>query len=124
MSSTSSTDGHFLRPSSRRHRSSQPVSSSPGQTPRTELDDQGCLVVADIVESFNTPISEEHAWAICYQAAKCGQGILSNDNQKDSCLLVTSIHHLIIHKDGHVHPATFLDLQENGKGKSSLVSIY
>jgi spire-like protein len=91
-----------------------------GKTPRTELDDRGCLVVANIVESFGTPISEEHAWALCYQAAKAGIGILGNESQKEACLLVTSMAHLVVHKDGQVTPATFLDLQEHGKGKFSL----
>jgi len=91
-----------------------------GKTPGTALDDKGCLVVAEIVESFNTPISEEHAWALCHQAAKCGAGILGNEAQREVCLLVTTSHHLLLHKEGQVHSATFLDPMEHIRGELNL----
>lgn len=92
-----------------------------GPTPKTELDSRGCLVLADIIESFHTPISEEHAWALCYQSAKCGQSILFDPCSRERCFLVTALDQLLLHKDGTVHPDSFLDPMDHGKGKTDTI---
>jgi len=108
---------------SQRLRSHLGVSSSKKKSiPSMNLDENGCLVLASIVEAFNTPISEEHAWALSYQVAKCGQAILGNEAQRGACLLVTNMHHLVLHRDGHVHQSTFLDMQEDSSRRSSRAS--
>ena len=35
-----------------------------------QLDDQNCLNLEEVLEAFSGPITEQHAWAIIYQAAK------------------------------------------------------
>ena len=38
--------------------------------PDVELDEYGCISLAEIIECFNAPISEEHAWALIYQCLR------------------------------------------------------
>ena len=38
--------------------------------PDVQLDEYGCLSLAEILECFNAPISEEHAWALIYQCLR------------------------------------------------------
>lgn len=68
------------------------------------LDDKGCVSLMDILISFNAPISEEHAWALCYQCAKCFKNALQSDREK--CKVVTDLDHVLIHRDGQVHSST------------------
>lgn len=73
------------------------------------LDSDLCVSLKNILVSFNTPISEEHAWALVYQFAKCFCSELSDkDNQSK---LVTKPKDVFLHRDGYVHPKTFLDLE-------------
>lgn len=76
------------------------------------LDTTECLNLQQILQAFNSTISEEHAWALFYQAARCYQKCLS---EGATCYLPTEPRHVLLHKDGSVHPNTLL----HPGGKSS-----
>ncbi|CAK1544327.1 unnamed protein product [Leptosia nina] len=71
------------------------------------LDGESRLNLQQILQAFNSNVSEEHAWALCYQAARCFQRCL-NDAAAPACYLPTQPAHLLLHKDGTVHPDTLL----------------
>ncbi|CAH2067480.1 unnamed protein product, partial [Iphiclides podalirius] len=75
--------------------------------PGTEfsLDASDCINLQQILQAFNSTISEEHAWALFYQAAKCFQKCLAEGS---TSYLATEPRHLLLHKDGFVHPNTLL----------------
>ncbi|CAB0008172.1 unnamed protein product, partial [Nesidiocoris tenuis] len=74
------------------------------QQPKCMLDEDHCVSLKDILLSFNAPISEEHAWALCYQCAKCFRNAMRTDREK--CSIVASISEILIHRDGQVHSNT------------------
>ncbi|XP_059058097.1 protein spire-like [Achroia grisella] len=78
-----------------------------GATGGTEyaLDAADCISLQQILQAFNSTISEEHAWALFYQTSRCYQKCLADGS---TCYLPTEPRHVIIHKDGSVHPTTFL----------------
>lgn len=89
--------------------------------PHIGLDAQGSLSLGSILESFTAAISEEHAWAICYQCAKTGQAVLADPECRKECHVVSKIDHVLLHSDGYVHEMTFLPHSRNidrptGKG--------
>ncbi|XP_013168307.1 PREDICTED: protein spire [Papilio xuthus] len=67
------------------------------------LDAYDCLNLQQILQAFNSTIGEEYAWALFYQAAKCFQKCLADGS---TCYLATEPRHLLLHKDGFVHPNT------------------
>lgn len=71
---------------------------------KCRLDGNGCVSLLDILISFNAPINEEHAWALCYQCGVCFKNALQNDRGK--CRVVTELDQVLLHRDGHVHPNT------------------
>ncbi|KAG8275886.1 actin nucleation factor [Homalodisca vitripennis] len=74
-------------------------------TPRKcRLDENECVSLLDILISFNAPINEEHAWALCYQCAKCFKNALQQD--RGSCKVVTELEQILLHRDGYVHANT------------------
>ncbi|XP_067007598.2 protein spire [Anabrus simplex] len=75
-------------------------------TPKCSLDINGCVTLQDILISFNAPINEQHAWALCYQCAKCFKNAMQSDRER--CCIVSELEHVLIHKDGHVHTNTIL----------------
>lgn len=74
-----------------------------------KLSSEDCLSLAQIMDVFRSPITEEFAWALSYLSARCGQKILTDDETRDECHLVTSSTQILIHKDGYIHPNTFLN---------------
>lgn len=80
------------------------VAGSPGGTEVT-LDAADCLTLQRILQAFNSNISEEHAWALFYQASRCFQKCLDEGN---AYYLPTELGHVLLHKDGIVHPSTLL----------------
>lgn len=68
------------------------------------LDQNGCVTLKNILIAFNAPINEEHAWALCYQCSKCFKNAIQNE--RDRCLLVSELDHVLLHRDGQVHPNT------------------
>ncbi|XP_050442130.1 protein spire isoform X2 [Adelges cooleyi] len=75
-----------------------------------KLDEDGCVSLIDIIKSFNTPVSEEHAWALCYQCAKCFKYAFEREPNK--CRVVRSLEEVRIHKDGYIHPSTIIRTNE------------
>ncbi|XP_072937123.1 protein spire isoform X2 [Epargyreus clarus] len=69
------------------------------------LDATDCLSLQQILQAFNSNISEEHAWALFYQGARCFQKCL---DEGTAYYLATELWHVYIHKDGTVHPGTLL----------------
>lgn len=73
-------------------------------TPKCSLDSNGCVTLQDILISFNAPITEQHAWALCYQCAKCFKNAIETDRGR--CRVVSKVEHVLIHKEGQVHSNT------------------
>lgn len=76
------------------------------------LNADNCLGLRDILLSFNGPVSEEQAWALCYQSAKCFKAALARTPQPpldEQLYDVTDLAHVLLHKDGEIHPATVSD---------------
>lgn len=71
---------------------------------KCKLDENECVSLLDILISFNAPINEEHAWALCYQCAKCFQNALQSD--RGMCRVVTELEQVVLHRDGNVHSNT------------------
>ncbi|CAH1396263.1 unnamed protein product [Nezara viridula] len=89
--------------------SSQPESSGAAsrRPKKCSLDENHCVNLADILMSFSAPISEEHAWALCYQCAKCFRNALKTDPSR--CKNVMELSDVLIHRDGHVHSNTIFE---------------
>lgn len=73
------------------------------------LDSDLCVSLRNILVSFNAPISEEQAWALVYNFAKCFCNEASDqDNQSK---FVSKPKDIFLHRDGYVHSKTILDLE-------------
>lgn len=81
------------------------------------VDENHCVSLTDILVSFSAPISEEHAWALCYQCAKCFVNAIKTDPGR--CRVVTDLSEVLIHKDGHVHANTIFKGGGTGGGGST-----
>jgi hypothetical protein len=81
------------------------VSAGGADQPSLSLDASGCVSLQDILLAFNAPISEEHAWALCFECVKCFQNAL---HEHGKCLVVVEPEHIVLHKDGQVHLRTVL----------------
>lgn len=68
------------------------------------LDNNCCLKLSSILHAFNAAISEEQAWAVCFQTAKCMMNEWNSDSSSCYCLSDTA--HVLIHKDGFIHRST------------------
>ncbi|XP_076223981.1 spire type actin nucleation factor isoform X3 [Nomia melanderi] len=68
-----------------------------GQRPTCKLDANDRLNLKDILSSFNGPVSQEQAWALCYQTAK-SLSRLPDKNFYE----ITELSQLVLHKDGDV----------------------
>ncbi|XP_055953265.1 protein spire homolog 1-like [Argiope bruennichi] len=86
---------------------------------RCSLDSNGCLRLSTILQSFSAALSEEQAWAVCFQAAKCMVNEWNSDSSSCYCLSDTS--HLLIHKDGYVHRSS-VKLSSSEAGKRQLAT--
>ncbi|KAK1128791.1 hypothetical protein K0M31_019940 [Melipona bicolor] len=75
--------------------------------PKCKLDANGRLNLEDILLSFNGPVNQEQAWALCYQTAK-SMSRLSENNFYE----ITELSQIVLHKDGDVWLG---DLIESGK---------
>lgn len=77
-----------------------------------KLDDDDCVSLINIIKSFNTPVSEEHAWALCYQCAKCFKNAFEREPHR--CRVVKNLEEVRIHKDGFIHHSTIISNEETG----------
>lgn len=68
------------------------------------LDKDDCVNLLDILRSFNAPINEEHAWALCFQCAKCFKSAFESD--RNLCKVVSDLKQVILHREGYVHTNT------------------
>lgn len=78
------------------------------------LDVNGCVSLKNILISFNAPINEEHAWALCYQCSKCFKQSIQNERER--CLLVSELDHVLLHRGGQVHPNTIFGSGRTNEG--------
>lgn len=69
-----------------------------------KVNSDGSVCLKDIINSFNSPIREEHAWALCYQCAKYFSGCLS-ENRRD-VYIVKEVDHVFLQTDGNIHENT------------------
>ncbi|XP_022254835.1 protein spire homolog 1-like [Limulus polyphemus] len=91
-------------------------------TPRCELDKYGCVRLSSILQSFNAPINEEHAWAICYQTAKCFLREWENSVSNVYCLTDTS--QIRIQKDGTIHSSSVRTHRSDVRRRPPATSVY
>ena len=73
-------------------------------SPKCSVDSNGCVALKDILISFDGPITEQQAWALCHQCAKCFKNAFEIDRER--CLDVSKLEHVLIHRDGQVHSNT------------------
>lgn len=62
------------------------------------------VCLKDILDSFNSSIKEEHAWALCYQCVKYFIECLASN--PTSCFVVSEVNHVVLQTDGNIHPST------------------
>ncbi|XP_067140574.1 protein spire homolog 1-like isoform X2 [Centruroides vittatus] len=67
------------------------------------LDRDGCISLSAILGSFNAPISEEQAWAVCFQTSRCLKKIWE---EKVPCFCLTNTAQIFIQRDGQVSRKT------------------
>lgn len=65
--------------------------------PKCKLDSHGCLNLQDVLLMFDSPISQERAWALCYQTAK-GLSYLTENKFYE----ILELSQIILHKDGDI----------------------
>ncbi|XP_043501003.1 protein spire isoform X2 [Polistes fuscatus] len=71
--------------------------SKKSSTSLCKLDEKGRLNLHNILSSFNGPVGEEQAWALCYQAAKTLSSLPQN-----KCYKLSKLSQIFLHKDGNV----------------------
>ncbi|KAI4497209.1 hypothetical protein M0802_007693 [Mischocyttarus mexicanus] len=71
--------------------------SKKSSTSLCKLDEKGRLNLHNILSSFNGPVGEEQAWALCYQAAKTLSSLPHN-----KCYKLSKLSQIFLHKDGNV----------------------
>lgn len=64
---------------------------------RCKLDSHGCLNLKDILLIFDSPVSQERAWALCYQTAKSLSSLTQNKFYE-----VSEFSQIVLHKDGNI----------------------
>lgn len=65
--------------------------------PKCKLDSHGCLNLQDILLMFDSPISQERAWALCYQIANSLSHLTENKFYE-----ISELSQIILHKDGNI----------------------
>ncbi|EGI70428.1 Protein spire-like protein 1 [Acromyrmex echinatior] len=65
--------------------------------PKCKLDSCGCLNLQDVLLIFDSPLSQERAWALCYQIAN---GLLRLTENK--FYEISELSQIILHKDGDI----------------------
>ncbi|XP_070150192.1 protein spire isoform X4 [Polyergus mexicanus] len=65
--------------------------------PKCKLDSHGCLNLQDILLMFDSPISQERAWALCYQIVK-GLSRLTDNKFYE----ISELWQIVLHKHGNI----------------------
>lgn len=78
------------------------------------LDSSGCLTLRQIVGSFSAPITEEHAWAVIYEAVRTLDICLSNPSMASKLNIASSLTHVRLHESGYAHDSTFIVNPDKG----------
>ncbi|XP_015432782.1 PREDICTED: protein spire [Dufourea novaeangliae] len=78
-------------------RRSKDDDGEPTTRSKCKLDASGRLNLRDILVSFNGPVSQEQAWALCYQTAKSLSRMPGN-----SFYEISELSQIVLHKDGDV----------------------
>ncbi|XP_029678757.1 protein spire isoform X3 [Formica exsecta] len=79
--------------------------------PKCKLDSNGCLNLQDILLMFDSPISQERAWALCYQIVKGLSRLTENKFYE-----ISELWQIVLHKHGDIC------LESLAGSKQSLVS--
>lgn len=78
---------------------------------RCKLDQDGCIDLLTVLKILNQ-ISQEQAWAICYELAKLMTRLTNKKRKLDAscdnidsnnCAVIDSLAQIQLHRDGHVH---------------------
>ncbi|XP_076753537.1 spire type actin nucleation factor isoform X2 [Xylocopa sonorina] len=77
------------------------------QRPKCKLDANGRLNLKDILLSFNGPVSQEQAWALCYQTAKSLSHFPENGLHE-----LSDLSQIVLHKDGDVWLGELIDSEK------------
>ncbi|XP_044751293.1 protein spire [Coccinella septempunctata] len=78
-----------------------------------KVNSDGSVCLKEILNSFNSPIREEHAWALCYQFAKYFSGCLAS--RRRDLYIVKEVEHVYLQTDGNVHENTTKPLGDSRK---------
>lgn len=65
--------------------------------PKCKLDSHGCLNLQDILLIFDSPVSQDRAWALCYQIAKSLSRLMENKFYE-----ISELSQILLHKDGDI----------------------
>ncbi|KAF7269355.1 spire type actin nucleation factor isoform X2 [Rhynchophorus ferrugineus] len=76
------------------------------QKSKCNVNSDGSVCLGDILNSFNSCVKEEHAWALCYQLCKYFFDSLSTKNHHIHN--ITEVQHVFLKTDGSVHENTSL----------------
>lgn len=76
------------------------------QKGKCSVNSDGSVCLSDILNSFNSCIKEEHAWALCYQLSKYFYESLAGKKHIHN---ITEVEHVFLKTDGTVHENTCLE---------------
>lgn len=69
---------------------------------KCRVNSDGSVCLQDILNSFNSAIREEHAWALCYQCAK----FFLESGQRTAYHGISGVEQVFLQTDGNIHPNT------------------
>lgn len=96
------------------------------------LDSQGCLTLQQVLDAFNAPISEEHAWALFYQGAVALHRGFNKARDQGAARAPARAprlpSHLYLYRDGTVHNRTLFPgpglIRDKGKKPTNIMSSH
>lgn len=71
---------------------------------KCKVNSDSSVCLKEILNSFNSSIKEEHAWALCYQCAKYFSECLESGRQ--DCYVINEVQHVYLKTDGNIHDNT------------------
>ncbi|KAJ8921032.1 hypothetical protein NQ315_015828 [Exocentrus adspersus] len=72
---------------------------------KCKVNSDGSVCLRDILDSFNSSVKEEHAWALCYQCARYLSDCIQS-GRHNNCFIITEVQHVYLKTDGNVHENT------------------